>query len=154
MTWQKVPPRVKQYEGTTAGVPSVPYAPLRIADTRARLTVPIPKRQYVRSPKLMKAYGKIACQRCGAVNQTVCGAHSNWAIHGKGKSIKADDNRCASLCGACHHDIDQGKELSESGRQIVWWAAHVRTVMVLVKLNRWPAGVPLPDIGAFPKEWT
>ncbi len=51
---------------------------------------------YVRSDKLMRAYGKIPCQHCGADDGTVVGAHSNWSCHGKGRGIKARDVYCAS----------------------------------------------------------
>lgn len=113
-----------------------------------------PKREYVRDKNLMKVYRLIACQHCGANNQTVCGAHSNWEIHGKGGHIKADDNRCASLCGECHADLDQGSKLIEEERQRKWWNAHVKTINELVRRRLWPAWVPLPDISHYPEQWT
>jgi hypothetical protein len=51
---------------------------------------------YVRSPALMKAYRLICCQHCGRDDGTVCGAHSNWAVHGKGRSIKASGSSGSS----------------------------------------------------------
>jgi len=109
-----------------------------------------PKHDYVRSRKLLDACGLIPCQRCGAPGAV--GAHSNWAIHGKGRSIKADDNRIAALCSYCHHDVDQGNALNERGKKLVWWSAHERTVHALQKIGKWPAGVPVPDL-RFPAEW-
>ena len=105
-----------------------------------------PKHQYVRSPALMKAYRKIPCQNCGKDDGTVCGAHSNWAAHGKGKSMKADDNRCAALCSVCHYMLDQGSELGASERGALWFCAHVKTVALLRNTNQWPAGVPVPEL--------
>jgi hypothetical protein len=105
----------------------------------------IEKRAYVRSAALMKAYRLIPCQNCGTDDGTVCGAHSNWAVHGKGKSIKADDNRCASLCSTCHTELDQGSRLTEDERKAMWWAAHQDTVQELLERRLWPKGVPVPD---------
>lgn len=108
-----------------------------------------PKRQYVRSPALMKAYRAIPCQVCGADDGTVCGAHSNWSAHGKGKSIKADDNRCASMCFTCHSAIDQGSRLSREERITLWTEAHRKTVRLLLARGLWPMNVPVPDIRSF-----
>lgn len=128
-------------------------AVVRIDDGRARLTVPIPKRVYVRSPALLVACRGLDCQHCGAAGPDagVCAAHSNWAVHGKGKGIKADDNRVAALCAACHVPLlDQGSTLSRASRQALWWAAHVRTVRELLARGLWPAGVRAPDIERCP----
>lgn len=125
-----------------------------ISVSGARPIVAVMKRVYVRSRKLMAAYRKIACQHCGAEDGTVCGAHSNWSIHGKAKSKKADDNRAASLCFTCHGDLDQGSRLTERQRQAMWWAAHVKTVWRLVFLGLWPDDVQVPSTHEYPKEWT
>lgn len=118
---------------------------------RCTVSVPVPKHDYVRSPKLREAYRLIPCQLCGRDDGTVCCAHSNWSIHGKGKAIKADDNRGASLCAACHVPLlDQGSALSRAERQALWWDAHVKTVTLLLSLGHWPAGIPVPDTRVFP----
>ena len=103
------------------------------------------KTNYVRSEKLMKAYRSIPCQNCGLDDGTVCGAHSNAGEHGKGKSIKASDDKAASLCFVCHAAIDQGSRLSGVERVTIWEAAHIKTVRLLVRLRRWPASVPVPE---------
>jgi hypothetical protein len=103
-----------------------------------------PKRQYVRSKKLMEAYRLIPCQHCGAEDHTVAGAHANWGEFGKGKSIKADDNRCASLCFRCHSELDAGKNWSREERKAIWTAAHTKTVALLCAMGLWPEGVPQP----------
>ena len=119
----------------------------------AALFRPVPKRAYVRSKSLMKAYRMIPCQNCGIADGTVCGAHSNWAVHGKGKSVKADDNRAASLCFTCHSQLDQGNGMAEPVKQRMWWRAHVLTVRLLVMECLWPADVPVPPVLEYPKEW-
>lgn len=106
--------------------------------------VAVPKHRYVRSKKLMQAYREIPCQNCGIADGTVCGAHSNWLAHHKGKSVKADDNRCASLCNKCHTLLDQGSTMTKAERLEVWTAAHKRTVKRLLQIGLWPKEVPLP----------
>ncbi len=108
-----------------------------------------PKHQYVRSPALMKAYREIPCQACGADDGTVCGAHSNWSVHHKGGRIKADDNRCASMCMRCHSAIDQGSRLSREERVTLWTEAHRKTVRELLRRGLWPSNVPIPDTRVF-----
>lgn len=110
------------------------------------------KRSYVRSPKLLEACREIPCQHCGRFEYgKVCAAHSNWEVHGKGKGIKADDNRIAALCDECHVPIlDQGSRLSRAERQHMWWWAHVKTIAALLMRDLWPDEVPLPDIENYP----
>lgn len=105
----------------------------------------VPKHQYIRSKKMMEAYRKIPCQHCGSDDGTVCGAHSNWG-YGRGKGIKADDNRCASLCFKCHQDLDQGSRMTKDERVTMWTIAHRRTVRTLLARGEWPMDVPVPDI--------
>jgi hypothetical protein len=98
-----------------------------------------PKFQYIRSPALMKAYRQIPCQNCGRDDGTVCGAHSNWAEHGKGRSIKASDDKCASLCSRCHSALDQGYAMSALEKREMWTKAHLKTVEELKKQGLWNA---------------
>lgn len=109
-----------------------------------------PKFVYVRSPSILAACRTLPCNGCGATTRGAVAAHSNWAIHGKGRGIKASDVFVASLCPECHHEIDQGHQLSEAGRQYVWWEAHVQTVKQLCARKLWPADVPVPDILNYP----
>jgi hypothetical protein len=95
---------------------------------------PILKFQYIRSDKLMKLYRTIPCQRCGADDGTVCGAHSNQSEHGKGRGIKASDEFCASLCSDCHFWLDFGQALRAS-KQAVWQLAHENTVKALTAIH-------------------
>lgn len=105
-----------------------------------------PKHQYIRSKPLMKAYRTIPCQHCGRDDGTVCGAHSNSARDHKGRGIKADDSKAASLCYACHTALDSGSRLSHDERVELWTNAWRATVRELVKRGTWPMGVPIPDI--------
>lgn len=108
-----------------------------------------PKRQYVRSPALLKACRSLPCQHCGRDDGTVCAAHSNQSQHGKGKAIKASDVFVAALCSTCHFDLDQGSRLSREERIVMWFAAWRATVRELLRRGLWPSNVPVPDIRSF-----
>jgi hypothetical protein len=105
----------------------------------------IPKHPYVRSKKLMRAYRLIPCQHCGRDDGTVCGAHSNRMADGKGRGIKSDDNKCASLCHACHSALDQGSHLTRQQRETLHHEAHLKTVAELVRRGIWPVECPIPE---------
>ena len=117
----------------------------------AKLPVQTAKFEYVRSPKLMRACGEVSCQVCGSEVGSV-GAHSNWAIHGKGKGIKASDQFVAAMCYLCHGDLDQGMEATEDQRKQTWFKAHKKTVQLLVILKLWPLDVAIPSL-EWPEEW-
>lgn len=131
------------------GAAARPLGVIRRIDPRALPEVR-PKHDYVRSETLMRAYRMIPCQNCFANDGTVCGAHANWGEFHKGMGVKADDNRCASLCWKCHAVIDQGMTLSETEKKLAWSIAHARTVALLCSLGLWPADVPIPDIPHYP----
>lgn len=111
-----------------------------------------PKSPAVRSAKLREAYRLIPCQfdGCGLEDGTVCCAHSNWGVHGKGGARKADDSRGAAACHHHHSMLDQGSSWTKAERKAKWWSAHVRSVRLLVARGLWPATVPVPDIEACP----
>lgn len=129
-------------------------AALRNRATRAAVVVAsqaavvsTPKREYVRSKELREAYRLIPCQHCGIDDGTVCCAHANSSMFGKGAGIKADDNRGASLCYSCHiHILDQGPRLSKSERMAMFLVAHKKTIKELTRRGHWPSGVPVPDV--------
>lgn len=103
----------------------------------------IPKHQYVRSQKLLKAVSRLDCQCCGAGGPTQA-AHSNWG-GGKGRGIKASDNEIAALCFWCHYQIDQGKDLPKEERKERWTHAHLKTLHSLATAGLWPEEIPFTD---------
>ena len=105
-----------------------------------------PKREYVRSKKLMEAYREIACQHCGRDDGTIVGAHSNSHRDGKGRGLKADDSSCASLCHVCHAATDTSSHLSRMDRETLHTNARIKTVRELVRRGLWPMDVAIPDI--------
>lgn len=118
------------------------------SDMQGRATVE--KFTYVRSRPLCAAFQLIPCQNCGADDGTVCGAHSNWGCHGKGRSIKASDIYQASLCHTCHSELDQGSRLLERERKQLWWNAHTKSVPLLITMGHWPDNVEPPNTTDWP----
>lgn len=91
-----------------------------------------PKFNYVRDKKRLKAVAALPCQLCFKEGKTQA-SHSNQALHGKGRGIKASDEFTAALCQTCHYEIDQGKDLSARGRDTRWNLAYLRTEKLLNK---------------------
>lgn len=148
----KLPPArpAKQYAGRD---PSAARAPaVRVRDERAQMVVPLPKFVYVRSPALLANVKQLSCTHCRRLAPTDP-AHSNWAIHGKGKSVKASDIYIAALCRYCHTELDQGSALTDDERKAMWWRAHVWTVKELLGRDLWPLHLPVPDIVNYPEQW-
>lgn len=58
--------------------------------------------------KLLDLARGMPCQGCGNQDETIVMAHSNFAIHGKAKSMKAHDCFVAALCMRCHSWLDSG----------------------------------------------
>jgi len=112
-----------------------------MAESRLKL-MQHPKFRYIRSKALLKAVASLPCQLCGHLWTQA--AHSNQAIHGKGRGIKASDIYTAALCQHHHYEIDQGKELSKQDRIDAWNYAHQKTVAELLERNMWPKNIPLP----------
>jgi hypothetical protein len=86
---------------------------------------------YYRSPKLLEACRKLECQHCGSDDGTVCAAHSNQSIHGKGKGIKAHDCFVAALCWKCHFELDEGLATTREEKREMWNKAHNKTYLAL-----------------------
>lgn len=109
-----------------------------------------PKTKPVRSKTLRDAYRLLPCQWpladgiCGAVDGTVCCAHSNWSDHGKAGARKADDCYGAALCYMHHSALDQGSRMSYDQRRAGWTLAHMSSVQLLRSMNLWPADVAVP----------
>ena len=74
------------------------------------------------------------CVLCGEYGTQV--AHRN---EGKGMGMKASDCATAALCLSCHHEIDNGKNLSREDRRAMMDKAIVLTLIELV--NRGIVGI-------------
>ena len=145
----KHPPRpVKHMDDYT---PKPRAAAVAVSDGKARMVVPVPKREYVRSKTLREAYRLLPCQftdqwgyLCDRQDGTVACCHSNYGEHGKGLSVKADDSRGAAGCSHHHHELDQGKNWDADMKRQKWQGAHERSVRLLVDMGLWPEDVPIP----------
>ena len=84
-----------------------------------------------RNKKLLELCRGLPCQLCDREDGTVVAAHSNQLRDGKGKGLKASDYRVASLCYACHMELDQGKHLDKQQRVEQWEDAHRKTIGLL-----------------------
>lgn len=74
--------------------PRVPAQTLRVADPRARLTVPIPKDASVRDKAYLRRVAALACAHCRRAGPSQA-AHAD---EGKGMGIKASDHDTYPLC--------------------------------------------------------
>ncbi len=89
-----------------------------------------PKFTYLRSKSHRMAVASLDCQLCGAAGPSQC-SHSNQAVHGKGRSIKASDEFTAALCPRCHEMVDSSYSLSGEARESLWNKAYRNTLKAL-----------------------
>jgi len=88
-----------------------------------------------RNKKLLEILRQSPCQACGREDGTIVAAHSNQLRDGKGRGIKADDFRTASLCFTCHQKLDQGTRLSKAEKVEMFEEAHRATIGWLFNNN-------------------
>jgi hypothetical protein len=119
--------------------------PVAVFTGEARAVVPVPKTAYVRDERLRAMCQAMRCQACGAWGVSDW-AHSNQGRHGKGKGIKASDVYVAAMCWPCHSRLDQGSDLTEPERVVLWEQAHARTLYLALRTNTWPPGVTMPTL--------
>ena len=81
----------------------------------------------MRDAKRLAAVRRLPCVKCGNPNSQA--AHSNWAEHGKGRGIKADDQFTIPLCLSCHQWLDQYQSMSRDESK-AWF------MQMLSKTNR------------------
>ena len=109
-----------------------------------------PKFAYFRSDKHLRNVASLPCQLCGVHDQTQA-SHSNQAIHGHGRSIKASDAFTAAICVREHAQIDQGRQMSQDERVARWTLAYHRTVREMLKQELWPLKLAIPDLRGMTK---
>lgn len=87
--------------------------------------------------KLLDLAKGMPCMHCGIEDGTVVAAHSDSAIHGKGKGMKSHDLFVAFLCHHCHawYDADYGTMSGYSSKREdkleFWRRAHEQTMLTL-----------------------
>lgn len=73
-----------------------------------------------RNPKRLAAIRLLPCVECGADAPSQA-AHSNFGIHGKGRSIKAHDKYTIPLCDADHKRFDQMLMGMDRNQSLEWF---------------------------------
>lgn len=97
-----------------------------------------PKKEPGRNLHLLRmAQGKPCLFRldgyCQGDAQTTVAAHSNFALHGKAKGRKADDEYTAWACAGCHAWLDQGPAARTAKERAFHWA-HERQVLAWMRI--------------------
>jgi hypothetical protein len=87
------------------------------------------KRTVYRCSEWLAAVAQIPCVFCGKPAQV---AHRN---KGKGMGIKTDDCQTAALCLECHHDIDNGPDMTRDQRRARMDEAIVLTLTAMVEMG-------------------
>tara|TARA_B100001093_G_C26825311_1_gene1013742 strand:+ start:725 stop:1033 length:309 start_codon:yes stop_codon:yes gene_type:complete len=87
----------------------------------------------IRSKKLRRLANGKACVMCEIQDGTIVLAHSNLLEHGHCMSQKSSDLMGAWLCGKCHFELDQGKNMSKEEKRDFILTAICRTIMQMSK---------------------
>lgn len=82
--------------------------------------VSLQKNTRYQNKSLLELAKYMPCQGCGAEDGTIVMAHSNFAIHGKAKGMKAHDCFVAALCQECHAWLDSGTKPYFNGYGMQW----------------------------------
>ena len=130
MTWAKPAARVKQWDGPT---PTPRAAPERIADHKARMVVPLPKDNPLRSEAYRRAVAELPCAHCRRPGPSQC-AHGDA---GKGMGIKSSDLTCFPACAdspgrrGCHSLIGASGQFTRAQRTALEtrYAAETRALL-------------------------
>ena len=119
--------------------PRTPAQPVLVADGKARMVVPIPKANLLRSDAYLRLVASLDCAWCGRVGYSQA-AHAN---QNKALGAKTSDAETMPLCGpgpswtGCHALLDSGGRLNKTERRELeeLWAAQTR-----MKLRQMAAG--------------
>jgi hypothetical protein len=90
------------------------------------------KHEYYRDEKLLElAHGEPCllqvAQNClGREGSTTVACHSNLLIHGKGRSIKADDHHSVWGCSRCHQWLDSSYDADYNTKNLAFQEAYKR----------------------------
>ena len=119
-------------------------APVRIADHKARLVVPLPKETPARSERYLRAVAALPCAHWRRVGHSQA-AHADT---GKGLSIKADDRTAIPLCAdepgrnGCHWLIGTSGKFTREQRRHIERTKGEETRAKIVADGAWPASLP------------
>lgn len=77
-----------------------------------------------RDAKRLDAIRALPCCNCGKAPRSQA-AHSNFAIHGKGRGIKAGDLWTIPLCAECHYRLDNFALDMSRDESLEWFVSKV-----------------------------
>lgn len=149
----KLPPARPATQWTADELPGarVPSQPLlRVADGKARLCIPLPKRVYLRSEPYRRWVASLACAHCQRPGPTQA-AHSDRGADGKGLGIKADDSEiwpgCADGYGrlGCHSLFGSTGLFKREHGQALTGGYIEHTQRQAINAGAWPKDWPMPD---------
>lgn len=89
----------------------------------------------------MERKQKAWLEAVGGIDECVL-CHSNYMLQvahrnmNRGWGQKAPDYETARLCGNCHHDIDNGKNLTQTERRELMHRAIVQTHSLLIQSGK------------------
>ena len=132
---------MKQWDGPT---PAPRAAPVRIADHKARLVVPLPKEAPERSETYLRLVAALPCCRCRRAGPSQA-AHAD---EGKGMAIKADDRTAIPLCAdtpgrrGCHWLIGTSGIFPREQRRNIERTKGEETRAKIMASGSWPASLP------------
>lgn len=117
--------------------------------------IAFPKTLAFRSEPYRRLVAALPCIHCGRPGPTQA-AHPST---GRGGAMKTDDRLCFPLCAprlgdpGCHARFDQGALFTKAERretEAVWSSD---TIRLLIRLGRWPDGMPLPQVEGLEEPW-
>ena len=88
----------------------------------------------MRSPKRLVEIRKLSCVRCGNPNSQA--AHSNSSRDGKGRGIKADDNKTVCLCHSCHFQFDTFQLGNRAESEVMFEKWLVKTELMMNQTDK------------------
>lgn len=125
-------------------LPTPRAQPLRIADQRAVLCVPVPKQAPKRSEPYRRWVASLPCIHCKREGQSQA-AHSDTA---KGLSIKADDVTCIPLCAdgfarpGCHTLFGSSGMFTQAQRRLLELHYAEKVQAMAKAAGKWPKDWP------------
>jgi hypothetical protein len=100
-------------------------AAVAISDGKARMVVPVPKRQYVRDKDYLRWVASLPCAHCGIEGRSQAAHSDDNGAAGKGMGIKACDSTAYPACAPTPGDQGCHARIGSSGL----WPKETRRAM-------------------------
>ena len=86
------------------------------------------KTKLFRSEPFRKLVASLPCQSCGSEGTQA--AHRN---QGKGLALKTSDALVVALCPTCHHELDQGMDMTKEQRRDFWNQCYIKQMQYMIE---------------------